>query len=180
MKASNGFDQCYNAQAAVDTRSMLIVATLVTQAGSDSRQIAPMLAALERQREDVGQPTHLLADTGYLSAANVEACTQAGITPLIAMKRTAHHDPVFNRYAERPLLAENADAVVTMAHLLTTPEGAPTMRRANKPSNRCWGIVKHAMKFRQFLARGVKQVGHEWNLVALAYDLKPMGALNMV
>jgi transposase len=44
--ASGGFDQCYNGQVAVDTDSMLIVAAFVTQAGNDSRQIAPMLAVL--------------------------------------------------------------------------------------------------------------------------------------
>lgn len=37
MKTGAGFDQCYNAQAAVDTDSMLIVASFVTQAGNDSQ-----------------------------------------------------------------------------------------------------------------------------------------------
>jgi hypothetical protein len=26
-----------------------------------------------------------------------------------------------------------------------------------------FGIVKHVLKFRQFMVRGLKQVGHEWN-----------------
>jgi hypothetical protein len=39
-----------------------------------------------RNGSEIGQPTHLLAETGYFSAANVEACAQAGITLLIAMK----------------------------------------------------------------------------------------------
>ncbi|WP_426178393.1 transposase, partial [Massilia sp. TWR1-2-2] len=100
MKTGAGFDQCYNAQAAVDTDSMLIVASFVTQAGNDSQQVKPMLEALERQQEQLGQPTHLLADTGYFSAANVDACEQAGIVPLIAMKRSQHHEPVLERFTE--------------------------------------------------------------------------------
>jgi len=36
MKAGGGFDQCSNAQAAVDTGSILIVGSFVTQAGNDS------------------------------------------------------------------------------------------------------------------------------------------------
>lgn len=55
---------------------MLIVATFVTQSGNDSRQVVPMLAALERQSEQIEQPTHRLADTGYFIAPNVEACVQ--------------------------------------------------------------------------------------------------------
>lgn len=37
-----------------------------------------------------------------------------------------------------------------------------------------FGIIKHVMKFRQFIVRGLKQVGHQWNLVALAWNLKRM------
>jgi hypothetical protein len=47
-----------------------------------------MLAALERQREQIGQPTLLLVDTGYFSAAYVKAGVHAGIAPLMAMKRS--------------------------------------------------------------------------------------------
>lgn len=39
--AGGGFDQCYNAQAVVATGSMLIVATEVTQAVNDKRQLLP-------------------------------------------------------------------------------------------------------------------------------------------
>jgi hypothetical protein len=42
-----------------------------------------------------------------------------------------------------------------------------------------FGIIKQAMKFRQFLVRGVKHVGHEWNLVALAWNIKRMNVLKM-
>jgi transposase/IS5 family transposase len=180
MKTTNGFDQCYNAQAAVDVGSMLIVATFVTQAGKDSRQVVPMLDALARKRDQVGQPTHFLADTGYFSAANVDACEQAGITPLIAMKRAAHHEPVLDRHTEPPPLADDADAVATMAHRLKTRSGRADYALRKQTVEPVFGIIKHAMKFRQFLVRGVEHVGHEWNLVALAFNLKRMGVLNMV
>ena len=41
-----------------------------------------------------GEAETLLADTGYFSTANVEACEQAGIEPLIAMGRQPHHPPL--------------------------------------------------------------------------------------
>ncbi len=114
--ASGGFDQCYNGQVAVDTDSMLIVAAFVTQAGNDSRQIVPMLAVLAAQKDQIGMPLQLLADTGYFSAANVNACVASGIEPMIAMKREAHHLPVLERFTEPAPLADDADAVAQMAY----------------------------------------------------------------
>ena len=44
--AGGGFEQSYNAQAAVDTETMLMVATGLTQAANDKQQVAPMMTAL--------------------------------------------------------------------------------------------------------------------------------------
>src|SRR6516164_5518857 len=41
--AGGGFEQCYNAQAAVTADSLLVVATDVVQAANDKQQIEPML-----------------------------------------------------------------------------------------------------------------------------------------
>ena len=102
MKVSGGgFDQCYNGQVAVDTDSMLIVGAFVTQATNDSRQITPMLALLAKQEDQIGMPTQLLADTGYFSAANVNACVASGVEPMIAIKREVHHLPVLERLPSR-------------------------------------------------------------------------------
>ena len=98
MKVGGGFDQCYNVQAAVDTDSMLIVGGFVTQAGNDNRQVKPMLEMLDARQEQLGPVSHFLADTGYFSAANVAACDQADIVPLIAMKRDLHYAPVLERF----------------------------------------------------------------------------------
>lgn len=177
--ASGGFDQCYNGQVAVDTDSMLIVAAFVTQAGNDSRQIAPMLAALSAQKDQVGLPAQLLADTGYFSAANVDACVANGIEPMIAMKREAHHLPVLERFTEPAPLADDADAVAQMAHRLKTKKGRADYGLRKQTVEPVFGIIKHVMKFRQFMVRGLTQVGHEWNLVALAWNLKRMMNMKM-
>jgi hypothetical protein len=138
-----------------------------------------MLAVLERQQEQLGRATHFVADTGYFSAANVEACEQAGIAPLIAMKRTQHHEPALERFTEPPPLADDADAVTAMAHRLKTRSGRADYALRKQTVEPVFGIIKHAMKFRQFLVRGVKHVGHEWNLVALAWNVKRMNALKV-
>ncbi|MBY0238663.1 MAG: IS1182 family transposase [Burkholderiaceae bacterium] len=179
MKVGGGFDQCYNAQAAVDTDSMLIVGSFVTQAGNDSQQIQSMLELLAGRQEQVGQVSQVLADTGYFSAANVAACEAAGIVPMIAIKREQHHLPVLDRFTEPPPLSPEANAVETMAHRLKTKAGRADYALRKQTVEPVFGIIKHVMKFRQFLVRGKQKVAHEWNLVALAWNLKRMNALNM-
>jgi hypothetical protein len=159
---------------------MLIIGSFVTQACNDSQQVQPMLAVLDGRQEQLGQVSQLLADTGYFSAANVAACEEAGIVPMIAMKRDHHHAPVFERFTEPPELAEDASAVAAMAHRLKTRSGRADYALRKQTVEPVFGIIKHVMKFRQFLVRGRQQVSHEWNLVALAWNLKLMNALKAV
>ena len=180
MKVGGGFDQCYNAQAAVDTDSMLIVGGYVTQAGNDSQQIEPMLELLIERQQKLGQISQVLADTGYFSAANVAACEDAGIVPMIAMKREQHHLPVLERFTEPAPLPHDASSVEAMAHRLKTKTGRADYALRKQTVEPVFGIIKHVMKFRQFLLRGKQQVAHEWNLVALAWNLKRMNALRRV
>lgn len=174
---AGGFDPCNNAQAVVDTGSMLIVGSFVTQACNDSRQVQLMLEVLQGRRDQIGQPKHFVANTGFFSAANVTACAQAGIVPLIAMKREAQHEPVLERFTEPPPRAD--DTVTSMVHQLKTQSGRSVYALRKQTVEPVFDIIKHVMKFRQFLLHGVARVGHEWNVVALAWNLKRMNALKM-
>lgn len=177
MKVNGGFDQCYNAQAAVDTDSMLVVGNYITQACNDSQQVQPMLTQLQERQDMLGKATHFVADTGFFSAANVSACEHAGLVPLIAKRREQHHLPVLERFTEPPPLAEGANAVETMAHRLQTRSGRAIYALRKQTVEPVFGIIKHVMKFRQFMLRGVRQVSQEWSLVALAWNLKRMNVL---
>jgi len=77
MPRRGGFVPGYNDQATVDVESLLIATTHVTQAPNDKQQIEPTLERLAALPETLGRATHLLADTGYASAANVKACEDA-------------------------------------------------------------------------------------------------------
>ncbi len=64
MKTSTeGFQQCYNAQVAVDAEQQLVVATDVTANASDQGGLPALLDEVE-ERFDV-QPDTVLADAGY-------------------------------------------------------------------------------------------------------------------
>src|SRR6516162_3274863 len=52
--AGGGFEQCYNAQAAVTADSLLVVATDVVQAANDKQQIEPMLGQLATLPTELG------------------------------------------------------------------------------------------------------------------------------
>jgi transposase len=50
MKTTDGFQQCYNAQAAVDAESQVIVAATLSNQSSDMGQLAPLVKEIESQR----------------------------------------------------------------------------------------------------------------------------------
>jgi hypothetical protein len=134
--AGGGFEQCYNAQAAV-ARSLLVVAIDVVQAPNDKQQLEPMLGKIDALPKELGEAETLLADTGYFSAGNVAACAAAGIAPLIAMGRQPHHPPLAERFADPPPAPENPTPVEAVAHRLKTPKVGSSMLCANRPQNRC-------------------------------------------
>jgi transposase len=172
-----GFEQCYNAQAAVATGCLLVLATDVVEASNDKQQVVPMLKKLDELPEELGEIETLLADSGYFSEANVQACVSAEIDPLIAMGRQPHHPPLAERFAPAPPPPDNPTPVAAMAHRLKTPEGRKLYALRKHTPEPVFGIIKSALGFRQFLLRGLDHVRGEWNLVSMAYNVKRLFAL---
>ena len=177
--AGGGFQQCYNAQAAVAAGSLLVLATDVVQARNDKRQLTPMLDQLADLPEALGRADTLLADSGYFSAANVQACQVAGLEPLIAPGREGHHPTLDERFAAPPPLPDDPTPVAAMAHRLRTPEGRALYAQRKHTPEPVFGIIKSVLGFRQFLLRGLDAVRGEWRLVTMAWNLKRMFALNL-
>jgi transposase len=175
--AGGGFDQCYNAQAAVAAGSLLVVAVDVVQAANDKQQLEPMLGKIGALPDDLGAPETLLADAGYFSAANVAACAAAGIEPLIAMGRQPHHPPLAERFEKAPSAPDDPTSVEAMAHRLKTPEGRKLYAQRKHTPEPVFGIVKSALGFRQFSLRGLDKVRGEWSLVTMAWNMKRMFVL---
>ena len=178
MKVSGGgYEPCDNGQVAVDMDSLLIVTTDTVQACNDKQQVAPILTQLKALPVELGQPVHLVADTGYCSEANVKACGEQALTPLIAMKREAHHPDPLARFTEPPPLKEDATEVETMRHVLLTMAGRALYAKRKCTVEPVIGIIKAILGFRQFSLRGLENVRGELNLVAMAWNLKRMFVL---
>ena len=173
-----GFEQCYNAQAVVAAGSLLVVAADVVQARNDKRQLAPMLDKLAALPADLGKPETLLADTGYFSAANVEACQTACIAPLIALGREGHYPSLSERFAAAPPTPDDPTPVEAMADRLKTLEGRKLYAQRKHTPEPVFDIIKSVLGFRQFLLRGFDHVRGEWNLVTLVWNLKRMFVLS--
>ena len=177
--SGGGFEQAYNAQAAVDTETMLVVATGLTQAPNDKEQVKPMLETLAAQTERLGKVTGLIADTGFCSETNITACETAGIAPLIAVAKEDHHPDWRERHSEPPPPPENATPLQTMAHRLKTRVGRALYALRKQTVEPVFGIIKSVMEFRQFSLRGLTKVTGEWTLVCLAWNLKRLAVLRL-
>jgi hypothetical protein len=101
-----------------------------------------MLSKLAALPEDLGELEILLADNGYFSAANVAACTAAGIEPLIAAGRQPHHPSLRERFAAAPPAPDNPTPVEAMIHRLQTAEGKklPDYARSSASLRRWYGM----------------------------------------
>ena len=95
--------------------------------------------------EELGEVEHLLADCGYFSAGNVEACKKADIEPVIAMGRQPHHPPLSERFEKAPDAPKEPTPVEAMAYRLKTPAGrALYALRKQTPS----GVRHHQVRAR--------------------------------
>ena len=175
--SGGGFEQCFNAQAAVDTETMLVVTAHVTQATNDKRQIAPVLDKVEALPQALGQVQLLLADTGYFSAANTRACEARGIEPMLSMKRESHHMALLERFAPDARAPESDDPVLRMAHRLSTKTGRALYGLRKQTVEPVFGIIKRVMGWRQMSMRGLDKARGEWSLVTMAWNIKRLHVL---
>jgi len=175
--AGGGFEQCYNAQAVVAADSLLVVAVDVVQAPNDKQQLAPMLGKLAELPGELGEIDELLADNGYFSEGNVNACAAAGIEPVIAMGHEAHYPSLAERFAEDPTAPEDPTPLEAMRQRLQTKAGKARYALRKQTPEPVFGIIKSVLGFRQFLLRGLDKVRGEWSLVTMAWNLKRMFAL---
>lgn len=91
----------------------------------------------------------------------MNACAAAGIEPVIAMGRYAHHPPLDERIAAPPPPPENPTPVEAMKHRLKTRAGKKLYGLRKQTPKPVFGIVKSVLGFRQFLLRGLDRVRGE-------------------
>lgn len=182
MKAGNtkNFMQAYNAQAVVDIEgSYLILSKYVTAHVNDKLELMPCVESVDPLVRNI---TDVLGDTGYYSQKAVESVENNGDGPTVycAMQKTSHHRTVedLEKKSEPVAPPEGSDIKDIMEHRLKTKVGKERYKLRKETVEPVFGIIKHVMKFKQFLLRGEEKVGLEWDLMTLAYNIKRLHKIN--
>ena len=167
MKTGEGFQQCYNAQAAVEAASQFIVAAELTNCAADSGALVPVV---EAARAATGcKPRTVLADAGYRAEDNFAALSKHGITAYIALGREGKAAP----HAPSP----PGPATQRMMARMASPAGGERYRKRKAIVEPVFGWIKHILGFRQFSLRGEGKARGEWRMVCTAVNLKRMHRL---
>ena len=165
MKDSHGFEQAYNAQAAVDAHSQVIVAEGLTNAANDKQQLVPMVREIERQTGR--RPRELSADSGYCSEDNLADLAERDIRGYIATGRQRHGEAS----ATAPGASGGGPHVQAMSTRLKRGGHRSRYRLRKQTVEPVFGQIKGGRGFRQFLLRGLEKVAEEWRLVCTAHNL---------
>lgn len=170
----SNFEQAFNAQAAVDTDTLLVVGQLLTDAPTDKQQLNPVLNSVP---EEVAQPEAALADSGYYGAEAIEkAESNHGPTVYCSLAKSGHRITVAD--LERKPLPEtpppDAPIIEQMAYRLQTPEGKARYKLRKQTVEPVFGVIKEVLGFRRFSMRGKQKAETEWCLVCLSYNLKKL------
>lgn len=184
MKTADGFQQCYNAQAAVEVESRFIVGERVTPAPNDKQELPATVAAIAPA---AGPVAAVLVDSGFYSEEAVRQVEHTsdgqptGTTVYAAMEKTSHHRSVADLEKKLEPEAPSAGASLAehMRHRLKTTAGKKLYKLRQQTVEPVFGIIKSAMGFRPFLLRGLQNVSTEWTLVCLAYNLRRLHTLNL-
>lgn len=168
MKTPDGFEQCYNAQAAVDAESQVIVAHEVSNQGPDVQRLVPMLGAIHDLNG--AYPVELTADAGYASEANFAALAAVEIHAIIALRRHHHDEPPDTDPAAKRS-TNHWPHRNEMRRRLMTPEGKERYKKRKQTVEPVFGQIKAARGFRQFLRRGLRNVESEWAMLCTVHNL---------
>jgi transposase len=159
MKTNAGFNQCYNAQAAVN-EDMIIVGAYSNEHGNDKSEFLPGLAAVPTE---LGVIKVAMADTGYFSENNVSNAPE-GIVTVIATSRQHHNSyleailenrakKIDSKDIQQP--QENLMVIDQMRERLKIPQYKAIYKKRKQTVEPVFGIIKSVLRFRQFSLRGL-------------------------
>lgn len=171
------FEQAYNAQAAVEVDSRLIVGQRVSNAPNDKEQLLPTFESIS---EETGTVAEVLIDSGFLSEKAVESIEKneqgesTGTVVLAPSGREKHGRTVaeLEKKDDPPEPEGEASFTDRMAHRVATKAGRARYKLRQQTVEPVFGIIKEAMGFRRFSLRGQAKTAVEWTLVCLAYNVR--------
>ena len=165
-RSGGGFDQSYNAHAAVDETALIVVAAELTNNASDSDRLPVLLEAVKENLNAL--PDQALADAGFRGEAVLEQLKGLPVELIIALGREGKQDVSID--------AEKSPRTAEMASKLQSDAGKKAYRKRKWISEAPHGWIKNVLGFRQFSFRGLSKVTSEWKLLCAALNLRRMSA----
>lgn len=169
MRVEKQFEQAYNAQAAVDKRSQIVLVALVTQDHNDKKLLATML---DRVASTIGLlPDYVLADSGYFSEEQISTVQEKYKSTqfLVPPDRQQHGEKVI---AIRGRIPKNISTADLMRRKLKTQNGKTIYAHRKTTVEPVFGQIKEAnLDFRQFSYRGLQSAQNEFAVVCIAHNL---------
>jgi transposase len=166
MKTGEGaLAYCYNAQAATSEDGIIVAAELST-GPNDAPLLLPMVEAVKRTTGK--RPGVVLADTGYLSEANLKALRRRRQRGLVAV----------GREAKKPSKWPKGRLTQRMHRILRLPWARDLYSHRKTQGERPFAEIKQRMKLRRFSLRGKSKVRGEWDLVCAAFNLLAIARLH--
>ena len=166
LKASEGWMQGYNCQAAVDGDHQVIVAIGVSNQASDAVHLLPML---ERIQANTGQqPEAFIADAGYCSTANLEACEHRDLNAYISLSRQQHGQRPRPSRGRAP---KDLDARGRMDRKIRSKTGQAIYALRKTIVEPVFGQIKGSRRLDRFRLRGLEKVNGEWSLMATTHNI---------
>jgi transposase len=171
MKTKDGFIQGYNAQAAVDAASQVIVAHDLVTAGNDMGQLLPIVDAIQALAGAL--PEEVSADAGYCSEENLAGLEERDIKGYVATGRQKHG----TTSATGSRAKRRGTRVAAMATRLKRGARRSRYRLRKQVVEPVFGQIKQARGFRQFLLRGLTNVKAEWAILCAVHNLLKLAAV---
>lgn len=154
----------YSAEIAVSD-DHLIVAQRVTQNAADNASLAPMIDEVERCCG--AAPDTVLADSGFFSLDNLKQMEQRGIDACVPDSNMARALNLGTRCRTRACHPAHR----RMRAKLRSPAGQAAYARRKAIVEPVFGVLKQQRNLRQFRTRGLNNVGNEFTLASLAYNI---------
>src|ERR687896_1402579 len=164
VKATRGWIQGYNAQAAVNEQQIVIAAE-VTVDSPDFGHLEPMVEAAERELEQVGvseTPEVVVADAGYWHQVQMENIVGRGVKVLI---------PPDSRKRKGARPGWGGGAYAFMRRVLDTGAGRELYRKRQAMIEPVFGHTKFNRRIDRFQRRGRAACRSEWRLITATHNL---------
>jgi transposase len=172
LRTRSGFDLAYTGEIAVSD-DHLIVAQRVTQNAADNASLLPMI---EQTVDRCGSPPgQILADSGFFSIENLERMEAQNLDAYVPDSNLARSLNLGVRCRGKAC----ALAHRLMRRKLQTEDGRVAYGRRKAIVEPVFGVLKQQRGLRQFRTRGIANVGNEFTLATLAYNLTRLHAAGM-